>query len=98
MRLHEPRAFRLRTEEGSTFLVRFDESEDHPDQGVLQIGGRARNGQMISMRGVGFLPEPGGEIIVDSEPEEEYYFRGEKIVRYPRERIASVEEIPLPQQ
>lgn len=92
-----PRAFRLWTEEGSVYIARFDPSEQFPGFGRLNVAGFCKTtSRNIHVKGIGALPETGGQLIIDDQPVESYVQDGEVVPIYPKETICGVAEIPLP--
>jgi hypothetical protein len=96
----KPRAFQIVTEEGSQFVARFDPQQTYgpAEFGRIQLIGIARShGQEVRMQGLAAVPEPGGQILVSSEPIEWLETDGEPVPIYPKETIVQVTELALPE-
>lgn len=93
-----PRAFRIYTQEGSTFIARFDPHKEHPGYGTLDVIGVSRTtNTRLRIKGIGAIPESGGKIVVSDRPEEVVFIENEEVKIFPQEVIAGVEEIDLEQ-
>jgi hypothetical protein len=96
----DSRAFKVKTQEGSLFVARLD--DELVQDGVAYynqtwLGFSERMHRKVKIKGIGPAPMPGATLTVDDTPYEEYEMAGERIPRYPTERILEVVELPLPE-
>lgn len=96
-----PRAFRIRTLEGSRLWARFDPQFEQLGIlfGHLTVAGfSVLAGRSIRVVGIGALPEVGGRVVVDDQPTEILRLGGEEVPVFPSETINDVQEIPVPSE
>jgi hypothetical protein len=95
-----PRVFRIQTYEGSVFAAKFYPGirDNGIQYGQLQIMGHSKvTNTLLSIVGMGCIPERGSSIKVSQEPVHKDHFGSEEIAIYETETIRSVEEISIPE-
>jgi hypothetical protein len=97
-----PRAFQVRTQEGSKFAFRFDpqiEDARFVYGTVTIIGYSVMAESHVTIHGMGCAPEAGGRIIVSQQPlHYEWLENGERLPIYQTETILVVREVPVPDE
>jgi hypothetical protein len=100
--LFKPRAFKVRTLQGSSFVMRLDPTHEYCGLqfGRLRVVGHALStNYKIDWTANGACePAVGGEMIVHPEPVESADFLGEHVKSWHMEEISHVEEIAVPEE
>ena len=95
------KAFRVRTQQGSVFAVRFEPHEVWlgNELGRMYLTGTAvSQGVTVTLEGLGAIPKKGGRVVVSATPYHAEEVEGEWVPFYPYETIVSVEEVPIPKE